>query len=222
MLQRLVRAAGLVVLLAALQACGAVEAMSEGSSGGSYDYGTLEVPLGVAPAGSVALTVIDERPYVVNGEEDPTFVGTLPGSYRQAIRAETASGRPLAAHISDALAAALGREGAEVSPVTVGAGTSTEEALAALRATGAQRLIVIQMREWQTKAEVRVEAQWHFEATVHDRAGGELARRITRGVEGVGVAGVTETGERVAVSALAERLARLFADPAMAAALEGT
>lgn len=219
MLRRLLPAVGLLAVLGACQMEEALDSAFSGS-GGTYDYGTLEVPLGVTPAGSVAITVIDERPYVVNGDEPPRFVGTLPGSYRQRSGAETASGRSLAEHVGEALAEALARQGAEVTPVPLRAGTSEAEALAALGATGAERLVVLRIREWQTMAQVRVEARWNLEASVHDRAGELLGRRATQGAETVGTTDMRQEAGPLAVSALARRLARLFGDPAITGALE--
>ena len=220
MLQRLCLTVG---LLAALGSCGAGDTLDAAigtSFGGSYDYSALRPGLAVAPDRSVAVTVIDQRAYVVNGEEGPGFVGTMLGRYRNPVPADTASGRPLAAVVTDALAEALARAGApEATGVTVADGTAEAEALSALGATGAERLLVVRLHEWRTDAKMRVTARWHLEATVHDRSGRVLGRRSTRGAETIATAGFDETGEAVAVADLAERLSRLINDPAIAGAL---
>lgn len=219
MLQRLCLT---VALLAALGGCGAGDTLDAAigtSFGGSYDYAALEPTLASAPARSVAVTVIDQRPYVVNGEEGPGFAGTMLGRYRNPVPVDTASGRPLAAVITEALAGALTRAGAEASGVPVAKGTAEAEALAVLGATGAERLLVVRLNEWRTDAKVRVEARWNLEATVHDSSGRVLGRRSTRGAESIGTTGFDGTGEALAVPDLAQRLSRLLDAPAIADAL---
>jgi len=219
MLHRLGLALGLAAALAACRPGDAVDAALEGTFSGTYDYAALEVPLALTPAGSVAVTVIDQRPYVVNGDESPSFVGTIPGRYRNIVDARTESGRPLAEHVTTALAEALGRRGADAAAVPLPHGTPDEEALAALAATGAERLVVVRIREWQTEARIRVAASWHLEASVHDRAGDLLGRPASQGRETIGTAGFDEKTGPLAVSALAGRLARLLRDPEITGAL---
>ncbi len=221
MLQRLCLAVG---LLAALGGCGAGDTLDAAigtSFGGSYDYSALRPGLAVAPDRSVAVTVIDQRPYVVNGDESPAFVGTEYGRYRDIVEVETASDRPLASVMADAIARALdGGPGATAVPLD--AGTSEAEALAALAATGADRLLLVRIHEWQTNATVRVTARWHFEATVHDRAGAQLGRRARRGSETIGTTRVQEEVGPLAVADLARRLAWLLENPSVVDALGAT
>ena len=221
MLQRLLPALLLLVGLGACGAGGAIDAALEGTFGGRYDYSALEVPLAVTPTRSVAVTVIDQRPYVVNGDESPAYVGTEYGRYRDIVEVETASDRPLAAVLTDALARALERRGPGATGVTLAQGTGEAEALAALAATGADRLLVVRMHEWQTNATVRVTARWHFEATVHDRSGQQLGRRARQGRETIGTTRVQEETGALAVTDLARRLARLLEERSIADALAG-
>lgn len=221
MLERLFPALGLVAALGACGAGGTIDSALEGAFGGRYDYAALALPVTVAPAGSVAVTVIDQRPDVVNGDESAAHVGTMYGRYRDTVDVETASGRPLAALAGEAIARALGRQGAAVTAVPVAEGATEAEALAALRATGAGRLVVLRIEEWQTNATVRVQARWHLEATVHDGAGALLGRRLSQGVEAIGATRIAEEDVgTLAVADFARRLARLMDDPAIAGPLE--
>lgn len=222
MLQRLFAVLGLAAALGACDAGGTIGAALEGTFGGAYDYAALAPPVAVAPDRSVAVTVIDQRPYVVNGDESPRFVGTMYGRLRDTVDVDTASGRPLADLVGEAVARALGRQGAEATAVPAARDASEAEALAALQATGADRLLVIRIEEWRTDAAVRVEARWHLEAAVHDGAGELLGRRLTRGTEALGATRIAdEDMGPLAVAELGRRLARIIDDPAIAGALEG-
>lgn len=46
-----------------------------------YRYDRMNVALNRAGSGSVAIAVLDQRPYVRSGEKDPSFVGIMRGGY---------------------------------------------------------------------------------------------------------------------------------------------
>ena len=223
MLHRLVLTLGLVTgLVAALGGCRPDEALEgalEGTMGDSYDYATLTLPLSPVPAGSVAVTVIDERPYVVNGDEKPSFVGTVAGRYRNTIDVKTASERPLADIVADAIAEGYRRQGVDAAAVPAPEEGGLPAALSALAATGADRLLVVRIGEWQTNSVVRVAEAWQLEATVHEPGGEILGRRASQGRSNVGTAGFDDETERMAVGALSRRLTYLLNDPEITRAL---
>lgn len=215
-------ALGRLAALAALAACGADEAIQQTfspGSGASYDYAALELEL-VAPAGpGVAASVIDRRPYVLDGDESPRFVGTGPGRYHNTVDVSTLSGRPLAELVTEAIARALERRGIAASAVPLDDGTPPSEVLAALRDTGAERLLVVEIGEWQTNTQIRVAGRWQLEATVFDGAGEVLGRRTRQGAETIGTAGMDRRAGPLAVAALATQLELLLNDPAIAGVL---
>lgn len=225
MLHRSFLTIGLIFgLMAALGACRpeqAFEGAFEGTMGDSYDYGSLMLPLSPVPAGSIAVAVIDERPYVVNGDENPSYVGTVAGRYRNTVDVKTASERPLADIVADAIAEAYRRHGITATAVPAPEEGGLAAALSAAAASGADRLLVVRIGEWQTNAVVRVEEAWQFEATVHDAAGELLGLRASQGRSNVGTAGFDEESAEMAVAALSRRLAYLLNDPQITGALGG-
>lgn len=187
--------------------------------GGTQDYANVSLALAVPTGPGVAVTVIDDRPYVLSGDESPSFVGTMVGRYRNTVGVATASGRPLAEELTQAVVRGLEAEGAAATGVTLAEGTAEPEALSALAAAGAERLLVVRLRDWRSDAQVRVTARWDLEARVYDRAGGLLGQRTARGAETIGTVGFEgESGELV-VGTLSRRLADLLNYPAVSAAL---
>lgn len=232
MLHRLIPAPVLALgLLVALAACeqgealeGTLAGVMPGSGGETYDYAALEVPLALPAGPAVAIAVIDARPYVLDGDESPRFVGTTARRGRGGVEVTTRSERPLADVLAEALARAFERQGLAAAAVPRPPGADEPEmlagTLAALADTGAERLLVLRLREWRTDAQVRVTARWELEATVHDRAGRVLGRRTTRGTERIGTRGLSSGGAGPqAVAALAQRLGFLLEHPEIAGAL---
>lgn len=225
MLHRHIVTVGLVVgLVAALGACRpdqALEGAFEGTMGGTHDYSTLMLPLTPVAAESVAVAVIDERPYVVNGEESAAYVGRMPGRYRNTVDVKTASGRPLADLVADAVVEAYRRQGVTATAVPVPEEGGLPAALSAAAATGAERVLVVRIGEWQTHSLLRVEESWQLEATVHDPSGEMLGRRASQGKANAGATGFDEETGEMAVSALSRRLTYLLNDPKITRAMGG-
>lgn len=210
---------GLVATLGACRPGEALDGAFEGTMGGTHDYGTLMLALTPTAAESVAVAVIDERPYVVNGEESPSYVGTMAGRYRNTVDVKTASGRPLAEVVADAVVEAYRRHGVTASAVPPPGDGGLPAALSAAAAAGAERLLVVRIGEWQTNSVLRVEERWQLEASVHDAAGEMLGRRASQGKTNAGVTGFDEGAGEIAVSALSRRLTHLLNDPQIAGAL---
>lgn len=221
MLHRLFLALGLAAALGGCDAGGVVDNALGTALGDRYDYAGLTLSVAAAPAQPVAVAVIDHRPAVVNDGEGPSYVGKTLGRYRNKVDVTTESGRPLAAIVTEAVARALDARAPAAAGVVLEEGTPEAEALDALAATGAERLLLIRLHEWQTNATVRMTAAWHLEATVHDDAGGLLGRRLSRGSENIGTAGLEGQANALAVEFLARKLSQLIDDPAIAGPLGG-
>lgn len=219
MLHRLFLALGLAAALAGCDAGGVVDNALGTALGDRYDYSGLTLSVAAAPTQPVAVSVIDQRPAVVNDGERPSYVGKTVGRYRNKVDVTTQSGRPLAEIVTEAVTRALDARAPAAAGVLVEAGTSEAEALEALAATGAERLLLIRLHEWQTDTTVRTTAAWSLEATVHDDAGGLLGRRRSQGTENIGTAGLEGQASTLAVEFLGRKLSQLVDDPAIAEAL---
>lgn len=188
--------------------------------GTTYEFAAVEPVLTVSSERTVSASVIDQRPYVVNGEKSPRFAGTARGRMGETVNISTASGRPLAEELTDAVVRALGRQGIAVSALPLPKGTPEEAVLGAFQAQGTDRLLVVRMHEWQTKAYTRVTSRWDLEAIVYDRSGGILARRATRGSQQLGTTNLRGDSSRIAVGQVSRKLSDLLNEPAITTALK--
>ncbi len=187
--------------------------------GGTYEFAAVDLTLTVSSGRTVSASVIDHRPYVVNGKESSSFVGTTQGKAGGTADIRTGSGRPLAEELTDAVVRALDRRGIAASAMPLPKGSPEEAILTAFRTQGTERLLVVRMFEWKTKALTRVILRWHLEAIVRDRAGNVLARRATQGTESVGVTNLRRDSADIAIREVSQKLSQLLNDPVIAGAL---
>ncbi len=64
--------------------------------GNTYEYRLPRLPLSVQGNSAIGLAVTDQRPYILDGDKDPNFVGLQRGGYGNPFDVTTASGRPMA------------------------------------------------------------------------------------------------------------------------------
>lgn len=121
--------------------------------GQTIDYRKASPELTVRTTAPVQLQVIDQRPYVLALEKQPTFVGRLRGLYYNPWNVNTESGMPLAADIEQALRVALTKASVKVA-ASDGANAASH----------GQRLLVVTLREW--KMDAYMNARFDFDVTV--------------------------------------------------------
>ncbi len=186
---------------------------------GTYEFAAVDLTLTVSSRYTVAASVIDQRPYVVNGKESPRFVGTARGNYSNTADIETESGRAFAEELTDAVVRGLGQRGIASSPLPLPKGSHDEALLTAFQVQGSERLLAIQMYEWKTKAYTRVTSRWAFEAVVYDRSGTILARQGSQGFEQIGTTNLQGDSSAIAIREVSQKLSDLLNHPAITTAL---
>jgi len=199
-----------LTLLFALSAC---------KQGGNNEFVAVEPVQTVLGENAISASVIDQRPYVVNGEESDRFIGTKISRWGKNIDLRTESGQPLAVELTDELVNALDRRGVAAAGLPLPEGTPEAATLAAFQIHGTERMIAVQIYELRVKAVSRVTARWHLEAFVYDRSGNILARRATRGFEPVGRIDRNGNGADIGMREIIRRLSELLDEPVISRAL---
>lgn len=136
--------------------------------------------------GSVAVAVLDARPDVANGERKETFVGLSRSLYGIPYPAHTQSKKPFAQDLSGLVIRALKLGGAQVQAVTTSPFKGRQGAIEALQASGAERLILLEIRDWWSDTLVHTDLHHEVVLTVLSSQGQELGSTSSLGHDELG------------------------------------
>ena len=189
--------------------------------GNRYAYDTTVADTGVRGSSTVAVAVHDERPYVVSGDKTPQFVGVQRGGFGNTFDVKTGGNQPLSTDMAASLVASLSRSGFKAQAVAVAYTDSDEKVRMALVATGAERSVLLTVREWKSDSMLRLGLDYDLRLSVLGRDGSVLAESQVHGTKEVlGAAPIipSDAGPMVA-NAFKAKLEQLFSDPAVARAL---
>lgn len=124
---------------------------------------------------SVAVATLDQRPYILDGDKKPSFVGLSRGGYGNPFDVETPNGAPLSDEISESVARSLAERGFKTSVVKVAPSESRHAAIEAMQKSGADRLALVSLREWKSDKYFRTSLIEDVSVKVFDGSGKELA-----------------------------------------------
>ncbi len=189
----------------------AVLLLSGCAVGNKYDYraSMISLPIKSDEHKEVVLSVEDARPYVLQGEKAPDFVGLQRGGFGNPFDVTTASNKPLKDDMAISISRALKDSGYQVVSVD---GTSDKGFLVSTAAkNGATRIITLIVNEWKSDIFMSITLHCDIVLRVFDAAGEMLAESDMKFVEAIGGAqiGATKNSE-VATSEFAKRIGYLF------------
>jgi len=118
----------------------------------------------------------------MSGEKKPDFIGLQRGGFGNPFNVRTASGRPMAAEMHDAIATALQKQGLAV----VGAKDL------------APRKMELRVADWKTDAMVYFELRWDLTLEVYDDHGVLLAKSASSGKEEQGAGFQSQNSQNAA------------------------
>jgi hypothetical protein len=166
--------------------------------------------------GPAALGVLDARPDVLSGDRKETFVGLSRSLYGIPYPAYTKSKQPLAQDLSDLVSRALKLGGTPVKVINPSPFKHREGALKDLQATDAERLILIEVRDWWTDTLIHTDLHYDLLLTVFNAQGQELGSSSLTGHDELGRRQRPE--RRDETTAVNDIFTTLFTEKAVAAA----
>ena len=179
-------------------------ALSACAVGNRYDYSNAIGGLPVSGKGTIAVDVIDARPYVVSGDKTPDFVGIQRGGFGNPFDVRTASGGPLAGEMRTGIVNALQKQGFTVLPAN----------------EAASRKLQLKVLEWKTDVMARMKVLYDLTLAVLDERGKVLATSRTQGEEVLG-GGFEKANAGNAAKSFELRFTELMRDESVRNALMG-
>jgi hypothetical protein len=170
--------------------------------GNRYDYRGAIAGLPVTGTGTIAVDVIDARPYVENGKKKPDFIGLQRGGFGNPFDVTTTSGHPLAQDMREAIASALQKQGY----VVVGARDV------------APRKLELRVQEWKSDVMMRISVAYDLVLSVYDGQGALLAKSAAKGTDVQG-GGFESQNATSAARTFESRFTELIRDDAVHKAL---
>jgi hypothetical protein len=143
--------------------------LSAGCVADRYSYNEVIADLTASGSRSLGIAVHDQRAYVKAGTKNPNFVGLQRGGFGNPFNVTTTSGQPLAMDMTEALVASLARKGYKARPVVVTKDDDQNAALQKLKATGAERLILLTLNEWKSDTFTDTALHYNVSMKVYNR-----------------------------------------------------
>ena len=187
--------------------------------GQKFDYRQSNIPLPVSGSAALGLIVVDQRPYILDGDKKPDFVGVIRGGYGNPFKVTTESGRPMAADIAESLQQSLEAKGFKVKLFS-GDDLAPNALGDAARISGATRVVLLRIHEWKSDAYMSVSVNYDLALLVYDDSGQLVAENRLADEEDIGGMKMSsESNSATAVEALSRKLGYLFGSDSVVNAL---
>jgi hypothetical protein len=191
------------------------------AAGNTHRYDSVLASLSYQGTRRVAVGTEDQRPYVLNAEKGPQFVGLSRGGYGNPFNVTTTSGKPLADDLTLSLERSLDARGFDAVALTIGLREDDAAVVAKAKETGATRVVVLSLREWKSDTMVNTALIYEAALRVLDASGELLAESKIAGRDDLGGSAMNppKHAQKAVPIAAQAKLEALLADPAVAEAL---
>ena len=186
--------------------------------GNKYDYRRTAPKVDLKSSREATVAVIDRRPYIINKDKNPDFVGLQRAGFGNPWNVRTTSGQPLASDFRGVLINSLRSAGMKVEPAKVPFLAAPDQAVAVFAQSSVDRSVLLVVRDWKTDTYSRAALHFDLELSVYDKNTLLASKRI-RGRHAIGAAVLPSGIGLLAISAAAQKLSLLLNDPKIVAAL---
>lgn len=148
-----------------------------GTSSFDYDYKN-DAP--------IIIGTQDQRPYVLSGDKDETFVGLTRSLYGIPYSMTTKSGDPLAEDFGGLIAATLRKKGYDATAVRIPPSATENEAVAKITKPNGDTYLYLRIKEWKTDTYIHPTLTYALTLSVLDGTGNALRVKALSGEDDLG------------------------------------
>lgn len=191
------------------------------AAGNKYDYraSIITLPVKSDDRVTVVLSVKDMRPYVLNGDKGPDFVGLQRGGFANPFDVTTASGGPLTEDMAESIEASLTDKGYQV--VNAHGTSGFDDLVKTALDEGADRIILLVVHNWKSDIYMSITLHSDIRLKVYDGSGELLAENEMIFVEEIGGAMIgAEKNSREVTEEFAKRIGYMFNKESIRSALQ--
>lgn len=208
--------------LRSLALAGACAALISGCAvGNKHQYAEAIPAIKVQAAKSLSVGVLDKRAAIVSKTKAEDFVGIQRGGFGNPFDVTTASGKPLAADMTAAVASGLRQDGAKTREVELASSLPETDAMRQVATAGSERGVLLTLNEWKADTMTNTALHYDVRLSVLDASGKLLTSSEMKGRDDLGgnFLNPPEHAKSAVPSAFKARMEALFAAPEVGAAL---
>lgn len=150
------------------------------AAGNKYSYQSSSMTLPIKPVdhNTLILSVEEFRPYVLNGDKDPNFVGLQRGGFGNPFDVTTSTGKPMTEDMSSAIVKGLIDIGYRV--VNIQDKPGKVYLVSAAAKEGATRIVVLKVYDWKSDIYMSMNLHCDLRLSVFDASGKLLAENTMK------------------------------------------
>jgi hypothetical protein len=154
--------------------------------GNKHQYADVVPDLAVKTTYATAVAVQDQRPYVLNGDKAPNFVGVQRGGFGNPFDVTTTSGNALASDMTAAIVSALEKKNVSAAVAIVSPNATATQVKEILVTASADRMLLVKLIEWKSDTYQNTALIYDVRLSVVDATGTVIAENAKQGRDDLG------------------------------------
>lgn len=190
--------------------------------GNKHNYHEIIAQMDTANTFIVAIGTHDTRPYILDGDKEPNFVGLSRGGYGNPFDVTTLTGNSLAQDMSAAIKNSFLKKGYDARIVHLAPHDDFNRAMGKLKESNASRLLYFKLTDWKSDTYTNTALIYDVSLIVLNKNGQILARKTIQGRDNLkgSVMNPPAYAKKAVPAAFSQKLEELLNDPEVRKALE--
>jgi hypothetical protein len=131
---------------------------------------------------NIVIGIIDKRPYVVDGNNNPSYVGLMRGGFYNPWHMNTESGQPLASDLTKAIVSGFKNAGINVKYTVLTFDMNQQEINNYLLSKKSYKKVLIKINEWQSDSFASIVFLYDLTAEVYNEEGIMVAKYTAKNI----------------------------------------